>query len=77
MINPDHHTLKNYSAESSNSGFVQAILDNVPPAGYSNSLENVPVIKDSDIFQYFLVKCDGTQSTAQKHRDKGWVFYRS
>jgi hypothetical protein len=56
---------------------VQSLLDYPPPAGYSNSLTGIPDIDDSDIYQYFLVKCDGTDSTAVKHRDKGWNFYKS
>ena len=62
---------------NANAGFVSCLLDHPPPAGYSNYLENVPLLEDSEIFQYFLIRCDNTKSTAQKHRDKGWEFYKS
>ena len=77
LINPDKHTRKIYSSDTFNDPFIFSLLDNPPPAGYSNSLTNIPIIEDSDIFQYFLVKCDGTESTAVKHRDKGWNFIKS
>lgn len=60
-----------------NAPFVHSLLDNPPPAGYTNSLTGIPTIEDSDIFQYFLIKCDGTESTAVKHRDSGWNFHKS
>ena len=62
---------------NANAGFVNSLLDHPPPAGYSNFLENVPLLEDSEIFQYFLIRCDNTKSTAQKHRDKGWEFYKA
>jgi hypothetical protein len=71
LINPDKHTRKVYNTETVSSPSVQSLLDHPPPAGYSNSLTGIPDIDDSDIYQYFLVKCDGTDSTAVKHRDKG------
>ena len=77
LINPDKHTGKVYNADAINIPFVQSLLDNPPPAGYTNSLTRIPMIDDTDIFQYFLIKYDGTESTAVKHRDKGWNFHKS
>ena len=76
LINPDKHTNKVYDEKAVKDPFVDMILDHPPPAGYTNCLEGIPVIEDSDIFQYFLVKCDGTESTAVKHRDDGWNFQK-
>lgn len=78
-MNPDEQTLKvdTTSTVNSNASFDQAFLDYVPVSGFINSLAGVPSIEDSDIYHYFLIKCHGTQSTAQKHRDKSWIFYKT
>ena len=79
MVNPDSGSSQpDYNRiYSANEVFVNSLLDNPVPAGYSNILKDIPVLDDSQIFQYFLVKCDNSKSTAGKHRDKGWNFYRS
>ena len=79
LINPDDGgSVPDYNRiYSANESFVASLLDNPVPAGYTSELANVPQLDDGHIFQYFLVKCDNMKSTAQKHRDKGWNFYRS
>lgn len=79
LVNPDKHVQKVYttSEDHIDNSWIQSLLDNPPPAGYSNCLDNIPQIEDSDIYHYFLVKCDNMSSTARKHRDNGYVFFKS
>ena len=81
LRHPDKPASLNYSSTAipSYQQDVINILNNPPKEAekYSTHIEGLPKLEDSDIFQYFLVKCDNTQSTAAKHRDKGWNFYKS
>ena len=81
LRHPEKHNPKTYSSEllSSHDDKVKRILnDKLPvPQKFTNSLSMLPCLEESDIFHYFLVKCDNTSSTARKHRDKGWNFYKS
>ena len=57
---------------------VTEIFNSVPQeTDYSNNLSGFPLLSDTDIYHYFMVKCDGSRSTAQKHQKNGWKFYRS
>ena len=44
---------------------------------FTDALVGVPYVEDMNIYSYFFEKCDNSQSTARKHRDKGWMFYKS
>ncbi len=77
---PDGHCEKVYSntilAEYKQE--VLQFLDNPPPENeFSNYIKEFPSLHDSDIYNYYMIKCDGSKSTAEKHRANGWKFYMS
>ncbi len=77
---PDGHFEKVYSntilAEYSQE--VLNCLDNPPTEqNFTNYIVGFPSLTDTDIYEYFMLKCDGSRSTAQKHKTQGWKYYMS
>ncbi|XP_070541599.1 uncharacterized protein [Ptychodera flava] len=56
---------------------VESLLTYPPAGGWTRNLSSLPDLTDSSAFDYFISKCDNCLSTAWKHRDSGWNFYKS
>ncbi|XP_070560694.1 uncharacterized protein [Ptychodera flava] len=56
---------------------VESLLTYPPAGGWTRNLTSLPDLTDSTVFDYFISKCDNCLSTARKHRDSGWNFYKS
>ncbi len=64
--------LQEYSEEVRN-----CLHGSIPAEKFTNYLVGFPSLSDSDIYEYFMLKCDGSRSTALKHKLQGWKFYMS
>ena len=79
LINPGQHCPKIYSKSvlAAYELDVDNLLTVPPKSGYTTRIVDAPIIDDSDIYQYFLIRCDNSEATAEKHKNAGWNFYRS
>ena len=79
LYNPEGHCPKVYSKSviAAYELEVETILHSPPKSGYTTSLQDVPIVDESDIYQYFLIRSEYNDASAAKHKDGGWNMFRS